>query len=461
MEYNRFGAKKHDMMRLWKETFDDTDEYIDLLFKSYYDDELFVARYDSGRLISQLCCIPYTFNILCNNVVSYNDSADVRTCQTMIKCGYLCGLATLPEYRKSGIMSSLISVSNMSSYNNGFIISFLIPASDTLRLYYNKFGYVDVSYFTNRVYSLRNICIDNLIVDYNYDKQLYYIDIDDNGYIVADINKCILEDDNIVCVSNETYELNNIYTYFNYAVKSIEGIVIRHSYYDFITILKESITNGGHVLFIKDKNNKPSGLLFCSNITEGEATVQLLVAESEESANVLLHILKSLLPDDANIMVHEYDGAVHKSSQHGLAGRHVPTHCQVSSKRAMSEANGIAARERKSFAMARILNVAEILKFVACAYPSSKFSILINRDVFSENEGFYEVHDAKVFFTPLSDMAATDVVAAEGRCSMERDCFRLTVPELSSILWRDISVSIDDDLAVIPRLPINVFLMLE
>lgn len=276
MEYNKFGVKKHGMMRLWKEIFDDADEYINLLFSSYYNDKLFVARYNHDRLISQLCCIPYTFDTACNIVVSNHDSICENICRTMIKGGYLCGLATLPGYRKSGIMSSLISSSNMALDNDGFIISFLIPASDNLRLYYNKFGYADISYYTNIIYALEYKNINGIIVDYDYDKRLYYVDIDDNKYVIYDIDSRILKSDNIVSASNESYGLNEIYAYFEYAVKSIDGIVIRHSYSDFITILKENIISGGHVLFIKDENNKPSGLLFCSNITEGEATVQLL-----------------------------------------------------------------------------------------------------------------------------------------------------------------------------------------
>lgn len=461
MDDNKFEIKKRDMMCLWKAVFNDADEYINLLFNSYYNDEMFVARYDHDRLISQLCCIPYRFSAICDMINAGSDNSCVGSCQTMIDCGYLCGLATLPEYRNSGIMSSLINMSDIYLRNNGFAISFLIPASKNLRLYYGKFGYTDISYYTSRIYIERGENTKNYIIDYNHTKSLYSVETGVYKYSVIDVNEYLIKDFGDVCMSCESRDMNIIYAYLRYAVGRIHGIVIRHSYFDFITVLRENIIGGGYVLFIKDGNNKPSGLLFCSNITEGEATVQLLVAESEESANILLHILKSLLPDDTNVMVHEYDGAVRKSSQHDLTEHPEPGHGPVPSGETMPMTNGIAAWKRKSFAMARILNVAEILKFAACLYPDSKFSILVNHDDFTENEGFYEVRNGKVSFMPLSGMTEAEIVRVERCCSIGRDCFRLTVPELAAILWRDISDPIESNMAVIPCMPIVLFLMLE
>lgn len=54
---------------------------------------------------------------------------------------YLCGAATLPEYRGNGLMSALIRYALDDAKRRGDRYSLLFPASDSLYGFYEKFGY--------------------------------------------------------------------------------------------------------------------------------------------------------------------------------------------------------------------------------------------------------------------------------------------------------------------------------
>lgn len=453
---------KQDMMRLWKNVFGDSDGYIDLFFKNYYNEKLFDTVYSDDKLVSQLCCVPYVFKFLNNcDKHSYHKSTNSKL-ENIIKAGYLCGLATLPEYRNKGIMSSLIHKSNRDMRREGFAVSFLIPASKELRIYYDKFGYIDISNYWNTILDRNVFNNKEITIDYSRNNILYNITFGDTDkYVVVSINDCIRDIELRNLSPYSSNDVKELYDYFCKTVSHIEGCVLVHSYLDFITILRENYLNRGYVLCIKDEDNKPSGMLFCSNIREGEATVQLLIADSEDSAVVLLNTLKSMLPENVDLIVREYDGAVPRLFEQPSAACYANENSMTKEDEESSMTSGSLVRCRLPLAMARILNVSEILKFVAASYPRSEFSILIKSDEFPENEGFYTVRDSKVLFSPLECMSTHQLMEVERLCSHEHGYFQLTVPELSSILWRDFKEPLDGGLDLIPRLPLNVFLMLE
>lgn len=124
---------KSDMMRLWKETFHDTDRYISLVFDAYFTPDNICVRYDGDRLVAALLGVPYQFS---------NGVPDT----SLMKGLYLCGLATRPEYRRQGIMSEMMEEIESRAEERGFDFTFLIPADSHLREYYKKRGYFDFSH---------------------------------------------------------------------------------------------------------------------------------------------------------------------------------------------------------------------------------------------------------------------------------------------------------------------------
>ncbi len=127
--------KKRDMMELWKETFHDSDRYINLVFDTYYRPENAFMVYDGERLIASLLGVEYEFK-----------SKEKGGIKENLKGLYLCGLATHPAYRRRGIMGRLIREAEESAKSRGFSITFLIPADDHLRKYYEKKEYKTFSF---------------------------------------------------------------------------------------------------------------------------------------------------------------------------------------------------------------------------------------------------------------------------------------------------------------------------
>ena len=126
--------RKQDMKELWKDTFHDSNRYIDIVFDTYYSLENTFVKYHENRLISSMLCIPYEFQILTKQGI-----------QRRLRGMYLCGLATRPEWRGMGVMSELMEEAEADIKARGYDMTFLIPANDHLREYYNKKGYKTTS----------------------------------------------------------------------------------------------------------------------------------------------------------------------------------------------------------------------------------------------------------------------------------------------------------------------------
>lgn len=118
-----------DFKEIWKETFGDSDEYVDLVYDNYYGDHC-LAIYREGKMASALTGIPYRFG--------------KQGREGSIDGLYLCGLATRPEFRRHGLMRILIEKVERQAQQNGMDFTFLIPADNHLREYYARLGYRSV-----------------------------------------------------------------------------------------------------------------------------------------------------------------------------------------------------------------------------------------------------------------------------------------------------------------------------
>lgn len=112
------------MESLWMETFGDSPEYVELIFDHYFSPDRVVYKTVEGRVVSGLLGVPYSFG-------------------QDIKGLYLCGLSTRKESRRRGLMSGLIEKINLQAKSEGFDFTFLKPANDGLRKYYEDRHYHD------------------------------------------------------------------------------------------------------------------------------------------------------------------------------------------------------------------------------------------------------------------------------------------------------------------------------
>lgn len=488
------------IMALWHKIFGDSHDYISMLFDAYFEKAYIDGYMDKdGNLISCMMAIPYT--IACSNFKLYLNNNSKNDYLNFLRSGYLCGLATDENYRKQGIMSEMIRKCNISLFRNNNVLSFLIPSNDNTRRYYKKFGYVDVLFnyeyrykSNNSNYNVDDLRDKNIItLNYNYIIGLNYkiyrlktdyvkilqvdlkslINRSNNIYEYKEIKSSILKSEKLSVVFQEYYSS------FEELRQLIPGAIIFHTYKDFITILTENLINDGEVLLLKDTENKPLGMIFCSKYIQDEVVVQLLISKSEEIDNILLETLKFILPASTQIRVrciprcdvrHENIIGVPSVTRTKPDTCSETKNCEVKIRPAENPS-------LKPYAMAKILNVAEVLKFVSVVYPASEFSILIKEDEFEENRGLFMVKEGKVLHIGLDSLCASlfdkeyfgkssgqmhcKISAEDSEAAGYAPCHELTVAELASALWSNASPSSDVQRGQIPSLPLTVALMLD
>lgn len=128
--------------RMWKECFEDTDEFLDLHFSQKYKPENTLIFFEDDKLVASLQMFPYTITFYGEKIPFY----------------YLAGLCTLPEYRGRGYMAKLIDESHKVMCDREIPLSILVPAEQSLFGYYERFGYEQVFEESKEpVYSLKKI----------------------------------------------------------------------------------------------------------------------------------------------------------------------------------------------------------------------------------------------------------------------------------------------------------------
>ncbi len=123
-----------ELKSLWKETFGDSDEYLDEFFSRIYKENNTLVRCIDGKTAAALYMIPYDLFI--------NGKHHVIQ--------YLYALATKTEYRRKGIMTELIRQAHRIGKKRGYLFSALIPACQDLYAYYQKLGY-NIAYYQNKL----------------------------------------------------------------------------------------------------------------------------------------------------------------------------------------------------------------------------------------------------------------------------------------------------------------------
>lgn len=120
--------KVSELKKVWKTCFEDVDEYIELVFKSFYKEEYLLFKEIDNKIAVSLYLFPFALRFLGEEE----------------KVAYLCGACTLPEYRKMGEMGILIRKAVRKLYNEDIPFCALIPSNEKLFGYYAHFGFSTV-----------------------------------------------------------------------------------------------------------------------------------------------------------------------------------------------------------------------------------------------------------------------------------------------------------------------------
>lgn len=123
----RFDCEKFrdDAVRLWKEAFGDSEEYIDFFHQTHGSCQC-LTHAENGRLASALYLI------------------DGELCGK--KGYYLFAAATFSAYRGNGCMAKLLEKAKRFAADNSKSFIALVPAEKSLFGYYSRFGYKTAFY---------------------------------------------------------------------------------------------------------------------------------------------------------------------------------------------------------------------------------------------------------------------------------------------------------------------------
>lgn len=124
-------TKKGKIQALFNATFTESPQWNSWFFDNVYndDDALFIEQDD--HLVSALLMKAYNF--------SFHEN--------VLKLAYINGVATAQKSRGKGYMHQLLSNAIHEAYTRGFAFAGVIPASDHLFFFYDKFDFSTVVFF--------------------------------------------------------------------------------------------------------------------------------------------------------------------------------------------------------------------------------------------------------------------------------------------------------------------------
>ena len=122
--------RKEVIEHMWADAFADSNEWRRWFFENVYDDNQAMLSIRNGTPLSSLLLQKRSFNFCGNDV----------------PCGYIAGATTAKNLRSRGFMSELMNKALIESYARGDVFVSLIPATDSLYFFYDKFGFATVIY---------------------------------------------------------------------------------------------------------------------------------------------------------------------------------------------------------------------------------------------------------------------------------------------------------------------------
>lgn len=257
---------KLQIMKLWEDTFHDTDEYIKLVFDNYFNPELVEYKVENGEVLAAMLGVPYYFDMKPDKV---NNKENGK-----LKGLYLCGLATKPECRKRGYMSRLIEDINQRAFQLDFDFSFLIPADGSLKKYYSDRGYVESFYRVK----------ENYLSCHNFENEYYQELMKSAKFNIHDINRR-LDNFNSLKVyklnPKDENEVDELVEFIKSSEENSRLLSIRHSPQDIKVAIKECYVSDGEIMMLKNDKNQVVAAAFIDFETDAE--IQRLIKKYDNT----------------------------------------------------------------------------------------------------------------------------------------------------------------------------------
>ena len=386
---------KRKMKGLWVDTFHDSEDYVNLIFDTYFNPELVEYEEQGGEVVSALVGVPYEFG---------NSNCKVKAL-------YLCGLATNPRYRSRGIMTRLLARINAKAREAGYAFTFLMPADSGLRLYYRDRGYVNAFY---RV-------IDNYtsIHDFNLEYESLLMEQKEK---VAELKRRLYESlrggrlEALTSDEERNAVENGIVDLISEMESGQRDLRIIHSEQDLRTAIAENrIDKCGEIFYVVNPSGKVTAAAFIVRKDKNSPVeVRRTYASDTGSKFKLFQEVKRAYTDSS---MQVYLSAVdmdRKALWYRTYGSVMPESSQTGTVSVTERVYSLCAHT-KVYGMVKILSLYEILKFMAETSRDLKYSILVREQGATEVIK-YVVRNGKISTHPLQEdeivgHAATDIMS--------------------------------------------------
>lgn len=228
---------------LWNDCFHDDKAFVDLYFSQVAKPENTYYIEREGRLACVMQALPYELAL---------GSVNWRA-------AYLSGIATLPEFRCQGLATSLIRKVHDSLIERGFVVSLLIPASESLADFYTKqAGYT----LLTRVRDVNVVCTDNEVA-----AGFSLRAVDTQEALAEAYRQSNLSD--ILSVRHSSAQLNVVWEVWRQAEGNVWALY-------------------------NDADGAYEGLAFCGRTSDGSVRVSDCVAQNRDKQQQLLLCLSRL-----------------------------------------------------------------------------------------------------------------------------------------------------------------------
>jgi len=229
---------KQQIIDLWKISFGDSDDFIQLFFDRVYKEENMLVVKKNGTVVSAMQILPY----------------EMTYCGTTIPASYICGVCTMPAERGKGLMTQLMSTALEEIHSRNYALAILIPATPGLFDCYRRFEFASAfDYSTEEIYS----------------------------YTPGNN-----PDSNLRILSQEKLAPDTIYAYYHLKQRARKCSVL-HSAYQFETIRQDWMLGKGEI-WMAFQNEQPAGLAFTMICNNETVSIREIMVENTEIKNALV-----------------------------------------------------------------------------------------------------------------------------------------------------------------------------
>lgn len=414
---------KEGMRKLWKETFKDSDRYLDIVFDGNFDPELTEYVVENGKIVSMMTGVPYVFT-------SRGEK---------LKGLYLCGLATTPSLRGKGMMTELLKRMETKARNMGFSFLFLIPATPELRIYYGARG------FTNAFYNVESRYTS--IHDFNKEIE----NIIEGEERLDDAKKQMIMSINVEKLDpSDEKECENVSTYINtkeMGENRFLGIV--HSKTDINKVIIDNSISGGEIYYTKNTSGNITGIAFIIPYSKESIKVQKIYSNDTINSLKLLSKIKEIYAEKSLIITQYPEESTRKVIWSEVYGAPNPDGIPGAGAYGIAERVYDVSHHSIPFGMAKILDETKILQYVSRRDKNNSFSVILDNGA----EVCLKYVGKNGFITKSSIPRESSECQTHGVFSLK---------DLSEILFRKVDSSrLILEAFGLPRLGLNMALMLE